>query len=225
MIRKAAKEDTKAIAELHELILGDSIFVRLGRPFLEGFYYALLTEDRLAFAYVCEYEGRPVGFIAMAASHESFYGQIKHRAPLLAWSLIRSVVCSPKTVISVLQAIGFLFRKGDLIRCDAGGELLQIAVHPDYRAHGDDGKPTKFFEKTKGRVARGLYLAAMEELKKRGVKDFRIMTGDNNVASNAFYSKMGARKCESGIMVFGHPTSIYRADVEGTLDILHNTRV
>jgi N-acetylglutamate synthase-like GNAT family acetyltransferase len=223
MIRKATKDDTKSIAELHELILGDSIFVRLGRPFLEGFYYALLTEDRLAFAHVYEHEGRPVGFIAMAASHESFYGQIKHRAPVLAWSLIRSILSSPKTIGSILQAMGFLLKKGDLIKCDAGGELLQIAVHPDFRAHGDDGKPTKFFESTKSRVAQGLYLEAMKELKKRGIKDFRIMTGDGNVASNAFYSKMGAKKVESGIKIFGHPTSIYRANVEDSLGILHNT--
>ena len=225
MIRKATKLDTKRIAELHEMILGDSIFVRLGRPFLEGFYYALLTEDKLAFAYVYEHEGKAVGFIAMAASHESFYGQIKHRAHILAWSLIRSMCSSPKTIGSILQAIGFLMKKGDLIKCDAGGELLQIAVHPDYRAHGDDGKPTKFFEKTRIRVARSLYLAAMNELKDRGVKDFRIMTGDDNVASNAFYSKMGAKKVESGIIVFGHPTSIYRANVEDAIGILHHTGV
>jgi ribosomal protein S18 acetylase RimI-like enzyme len=225
VIRKATKEDNKKIAELHELILGDSIFVRLGRPFLEGFYYSLLTEDKLAFAYVCEEDGKAVGFIAMAASHESFYGQIKNRAPILAWSLFKSVIASPKTIGSILQAIGFILKKGDLIKCDAGGELLQIAVRPDHRARGEDGKPTKFFEKTKTRVAQGLYIAAMEELERRGVEDFRIMTGDNNIASNSFYSKMGAKKVSGGIMIFGHHTSIYRANVEETLGILHHSGI
>ena len=225
MIRKAEKEDNKKIAELHELLLGDSIFVRLGRPFLEGFYYSLLTEDKLAFAYVCEEDGKAVGFIAMAASHESFYGQIKRRALVLAWSLFKSVIMSPKTIGSILQAISFILKKGDLIKCDAAGELLQIAVHPDYRAKGDDGKPTRFFDRTKMRVARGLYLSATEELKRRGVKDFRIMTGDNNIASNGFYSKMGAKKAATGIMIFGHPTSIYRVNVEESLGILHNSGI
>lgn len=225
MIRKAVKEDTQSIAELHEKILSDSIFIRLGRPFLEGFYYSLLTEDKLAFAYICEEGGKPVGFIAMAVSHESFYNQIKHRAPMLAWSLLKSIAASPKTIGSILQAIGFLMKKRDLIKCDAGGELLQIAVHPDYRARGEDGLPTKFFERTKTRVAQGLYRAAMEELQKRGVKDFRIMTGDDNIASNGFYSKMGAKKVAGGVLIFEHPTSTYRANVEETLGILHHSGV
>lgn len=225
MIRKATKADTKEIARLHKEILGDSIFVRLGTPFLEGFYYALLTGDDVAFAYVCEEEGRAVGFIAMAASHETFYGQTKKRAPQLAWSLIRSMLSSPKTIGSILQAMGFLMKKGSLIRCDAEGELLQIAVDPAYRTKQADGKPTAFFERTKRRVARELYAAAMEELKKRGVKDFRIMTGDDNVASNPFYVRMGCRKVAGGIQVFGHSTSIYRADVKESLGLLHNSGV
>lgn len=225
MIRKATKDDHKKIAALHELILGDSIFVRLGRPFLEGFYYSLLTEDRLAFAYLYEDDGRAVGFIAMASSHESFYGQIRHRAPLLAWSLFKSVMTSPKAIPGIFQALDFLLKKSDLIRCDAGGELLQIAVHPDYRARNADGKPTRFFQEKNVHVAKILYMSAMEELKARGVKDFRIMTGDDNAASNSFYSKMGAKKCESGIMIFGHPTSIYKANVEESIGIFHNTGV
>jgi ribosomal protein S18 acetylase RimI-like enzyme len=134
-----------------------------------------------------------------------------------------SIVSSPATIGSIIQAIGFMMKKKGLIRCDAGGELLQIAVHPDYRTRTCDGKPTEFFEKTKTRVARDLYLAAMQELKRRGVKDFRIMTGDDNIASNPFYVKMGCRKVEGGIPVFGHPTSIYKGNVEESLGILRNT--
>ena len=225
MIRKATKADTKELARLHKEILGDSIFVRLGRPFLEGFYYTLLAGDDVAFAYVCEDEGKAVGFIAMAASHEAFYGQTKKQAPRLAWSLFRSMLSSPKTIGSIFQAMGFLAKKGSLIQCDAEGELLQIAVDPAYRTRQDDGKPTAFFERTKTRVARELYRAALEELTQRGVRDFRIMTGDGNLVSNPFYVKMGCRKVAGGIPVFGHPTSIYRADVKESLGLLHNTRV
>lgn len=225
MIRKAATRDARRIAELHEELLGDSIFVRLGRPFLEGFYYTLLAEDDVAFAYVCEEDGRIIGFAAMAVSHERFYGQVRKRLFRLGSAILRSIVAKPATVGAVLQAASFMARKDSLIDCDAAGELLQIAVHPDFRARGPGGKETPYFAAKRVRVAQELFRRCMDELARRGVKDYRIMTGDDNSSSNPFYARMGCVKVASGIEVFGHPTSVYRGTVEGTRGLLSDTGV
>ncbi len=225
MIRKATTGDARRIAELHEELLGDSIFVRLGRPFLEGFYYSLLAEDDVAFAYVCEEDGSIIGFAAMAASHKRFYAQVRKRFLRLGFAIMRSIVAKPTTVTAVCEAAGFMLRKDGLITCDAEGELLQIAVHPDYRARGPGGKETPYFATKRVRVAQELFMRCMDELAARGIKDYRIMTGDANTSSNPFYARMGCVKVEGGVIVFGHPTSVYRGTVEGTRGLFSDTGV
>jgi ribosomal protein S18 acetylase RimI-like enzyme len=225
MIRKAVERDVSAIAELHTLILPDSIFVKLGRYFLERYYHTMLTNVEHVFSYVYEYDGKVVGFIAMATSHELFYRQIRKDSLPLAMTLMRSVFTSAGSFSAIIRALSFLGRKDELIQCDAEGELLQIAVHPDYRVRGQDGKSTDFFKRTNARIAQSLFLKAMEDLKARSVKDYRIMTGDDNAASNRFYAKLGCLKVASGIKIFNHPTSVYKGTVGGSLDILRHSGV
>lgn len=225
MTRRATGGDAKDVAVLHMLTLSDSIFARLGGYFLEHYYHTMLCRADHVFSYVYEYKGKIVGFIAMAASHKSFYGQIRKDLGPISLSLLNSIARSPASVFDILKAVLFLARKDDLVECDAQGELLQIAVDPGYRARSEDGSPSPFFSKTGLKVAEELFLEAVAELKRRKIRSFRIMTGDSNAVSNKFYMKMGCEKFSSGVKIFNSPTSIYRGDVEGILGIFHHTGV
>ncbi|MBN1526124.1 MAG: hypothetical protein JW919_00865 [Candidatus Omnitrophica bacterium] len=225
MIRRATRGDAGNIADLHALALRGSIFLELGRPFLEQFYYGTLADADDVFSYVYEQDGRIVGFVTMAASHELFYRHIMKDLPQLLVSLARSAIASPSSVASMAKAAFFMTKKERLIRCDAKGELLQIAVHPDYRARLENGEPTPFFRDTGVKVAEALFFNAAMELRKRGVRDFRIMTGGENVVSNKFYSRLGCRKVADNIQVFGKPTSLYRCDVEDAIGLLDHTGI
>lgn len=225
MIRPADQKDNACIADLHAAVLPDSIFVRLGRYFLERYYYKLLSKRDSVFAYVYEYNGKITGFIAMAASHKLFYSRIKKDILPLGWALARSCMASPKVFIEIVKSLMFLATKDKAIACDAEGELLQIVVDENYRVKTSNGNETDFFKNTGTRIAESLFFTALEELKRRRVKDFRIMTGESNIASNRFYAKMGCRKAFDGVSVFNQPTRIYKGNVEEMIGLLHHTGV
>jgi ribosomal protein S18 acetylase RimI-like enzyme len=225
MIRAATPHDVKSITDLHLLILPDSIFVRLGRCFLQQYYHTMLITREHVFLYVWEHEGRVIGFISMASSLKSFYRQIYRDAIQVGAVLIFSALRNPQVLREIIKALQFLRYKDTRIPCQAHAELLQLAVHPEYRAKTQNGASTNFFLKNKVRVAEELFGKAVQELDARGVKDFRIMTGDANIASNRFYSKMGSRKVAEGVNIFQSPTSFYKGDVKEILDIYYRTRV
>lgn len=225
MIRRTSEKDLPQIAALHDMILPDSIFARLGRNFLEQYYHAMLMKQDDIFSCVYMQDGKVAGFIVMASSGRKFYAHIWRGLLPLLWALMKTLVARPASINEMLKAAAFLMCKNRLIKCQAGGELLQIAVHPDYRVKSGDNKETDFFRRTGHKIAEELFLKAIVDLKGRGVKDFRIMTGDDNVASNKFYMKMGCVKVSSGIDIFNSPTSIYKGSVYGTIDLFHNTGV
>jgi ribosomal protein S18 acetylase RimI-like enzyme len=224
MLKKATQEDIKAIASLHELVLSESIFVKLGRHFLERYYHHMLVHKAHVFSYVFKHDEITVGFIAMTSSHELFYREIQKDAFPLSLALLRSILNSPKVFFDIIQALRFLKKRDALGQFEAEAELLQIAVHPDFRVKSGNGGLTAFFKKNGVKIAEELFTVAMKDLKDRNVKDFRIMTGDTNIASNRFYTKMGCNKIASAVNIFGCPTSFYRGNIEEIIDILHNTR-
>lgn len=225
MIRRATASDAKEIAQLHELVLPCSIFVRLGKYFLESYYHRLLASADHVFSFVYVHEGRIAGFVAVTTSHKLFYSRIRRDFLPLSAALLRSAIASPRSCAAIAQAALFMLGKEKIVQCDAEGELLQIAVRPDCRARMDSGEPTPFFAKTGVKVAEALFIDAVTELRKRGVRSFRIMTGDANAASNRFYSRMGCKKIAAGMNIFGNPTSLYRCDAEDILGILDHPGV
>ena len=209
------RDQAAQVAGIHERVLHDSIYTQLGRAFLE-YYYTRLLDNPDFLCHVYTIDGKVTGFLAStsAASHV-FLRQIVRDPVRLIRTIGKAVVRDPAKLVILASAAKFLLADRPRFPVTADGEVLSLAVLPEYRAtelRADGGvRPTEFFERHRAFVAGELFDAAVSALAARGVRDIKVMTGSNNRASNRFYEKVGCRLAAEGYPIFGEPSNLYYA--------------
>lgn len=212
------REHASAVAGIHQSVLTDSVYTCIGRRFLDYYYENLLKRDDF-FCHVHIFNSKVTGFLASTSeARRIFFRHLLGDALRISVVLLRILAQDPGKLGVILSASRFLFMQRPEMLPHVDGEVLSFAVLPEYRTTevGPDGeiRPTEFYARWKIAVAAELFLAAMQSLAVRGVRDVKIMTPADNAASNRFYTKMGCRLAVTGSTVFGHPTNLYHAQID-----------
>jgi ribosomal protein S18 acetylase RimI-like enzyme len=206
------------VAAIHARVLPESIYSELGRPFLEYYYERLLRNpDFVCLVHVLD-DGTVTGFLASsAAAGKVFFRQMASDSLQLGLTLARVAAGDPSKLATLGRAARFLLRDRPRFPVTADGEVLSLAVLPEYRATEPvpgGVRPTPFFDRYHVSVGAELFRATVEALGARGARDLKIMTATDNPASNRFYTKVGCRLVTSNYLIFGHPSNLYYARIE-----------
>lgn len=173
------------LASLHEKLLPHSPVALLGRGFMEDFYYRLLPKRQLTFGSVAYIDEIPVGFVVACTDSAGFMGKaIRRDWYSLMWTMTVSLVMKPSRIRAVWEAIQILKDVTTSNIPPGTGELLSLAVAPDYRT-------AEFNCRTGLNIASDLRRIAMEGLHSRAVKRVRTVVDADNLVGNIFYRADG----------------------------------
>lgn len=212
-------EIVRGMVALHQRTLPESIFARLGEPFLRYTYERLFRADE-AFGWTYLVDGRPVGLITCTIDFDRWASRTLRRE---WWRIVSTVVAGmirqPRVVRECLSAAAFL--QGSAQRGDRrpAAEIVSFAVEPAFRKHVVDSTPdrpkrTLFYAQTGIAIAEELFRAAVEELARRGARRLRIMTLAHNPASNRFYARYGCAPAGTVHEYLGVPVQLYEAPID-----------
>lgn len=195
-IRPMQFRDARRVAELHHAAMGNSLWARLGVPFLQQLYQALVDcPFFLGFVYV--EDGHVRGFIAGSTDTAKMYRHIaKHRfaflAPAAAWGLLRQ----PAVGVPLLQTARYFGVSG---ADDVPGESLFCSFEPDLRG-----------KRVSGHINKVLF----DELAGRGHRQVKITTEVDNEGANRQLTSWGFRDAHR-FRFYGKDMVTYVLDLVG----------
>ncbi len=169
-VRLATPADAPAVARLHAELISQGFLVALGRPFLERLYRRVACSER-SFIVVGVHGGAVSGFVAVAEDTSSLYREFLLRDGVIAGvRAARALVRHPRKVFETL-------RHGmDNAAGVAGAEILAVAVASGTRGRG---------------VGATLVAAAVDELRRRGIREAHVVTAVDNEAARRTYLRCG----------------------------------
>ena len=183
--------NTRHIAELHAELLPRSPLTKLGKSFMERFYYKALTRQGLVFGAVAYVDGRPAGFIAAT------YDSDRLLATAIRWNVFRlawvglTTFPSPKRVMAIAESLGIVKSrqpKADipLEKLSAGltGEVLSIGVRKGFRSR-------EFKLQTGLQIGADLMTGVVAGFGKSNVVRARLIIDSKDLVAQAFCRRLG----------------------------------
>ncbi|MDP2312766.1 MAG: hypothetical protein Q8P41_07660 [Pseudomonadota bacterium] len=174
-IRPMQYRDAERVAELHHAAMGNSLWARLGEPFLASLYRALI-DSPLFFGFVyCEpgpsggsAAGPEVkGFIAGSTDTATMYRWVlRRRGMFVAPAALRGVLGHPTAAVKLLQTARYFGVSG---AADVPAESLFCSFVPDLRG-----------KRVSGHINKVLF----DELYARGRSHVKITTEVDNEGAN-----------------------------------------
>jgi len=183
--------DRRALAELHAALLPASSLPKLGRGFLEHFYYAVLPREDLVFGCVAYLDELPVGFMVNTRYPGSYMSMAIRRHPVrFAWRMALAAFTNTGSLISALRA-----RKRMQAQAASSGsghpdaperflEGLFLAVRPEYTRPG-------FVRESGLHIARDLLSRSLSLASECGAPEMRVAVMRTNAAALALYLRGG----------------------------------
>jgi hypothetical protein len=184
-----SRADVKAVADLHREYLSDSPVVKMGRHFLQSFYYGECVQTGLIGCMLCRVDGRVVGFISYTEHPDDFMIRGMRRGFVrLAWWIAVSVAMGStriKDLVFVLRLMRERSRTSNRDAAQGVGEVLSMVVLPEYQSHVLPGGDC--------RLAVRLFESTAKHFRNRSFKRLRMHVQPSNVASNMFWNALGCR--------------------------------
>lgn len=181
-------------ARLHRDLLPGSPIARLGRRFMERFYYRTLVSDGLVQGYLYYVENQAAGFVAQTRQPSRFMAEgLRRHWPALCGILFLDVLSDPRRVAVILWTLRHMMGQRSAPAGAAEGEILSFGVLPEYRAPA-------FVRRSGHRIAGTLFDAALEALQAQGVHRVRAVVETSNREALMFYHARGCQiRPESGV--------------------------
>lgn len=203
------RADVSSVAALHSTDLPDSPIARLGRRFLEEFYYSSLVAAGLVRCLVYRQDGKVVAFLSYTRYPADFIAQgIRRYWFRLSWIMLKTVVAQPSALGNILSAMKFTRggNRADLFPESGMIEALSLVVPPSHQKHvppgGTSRLPVRFIEWMAER--------AVDE----GADQVLYAVEPRNMASNLLFNSLG---CEfSKADYAGQTVHMYTHRVGGT---------
>jgi len=170
-IRLATVEDSVQIAEIHKKEINQGFLSELGDAFLAEFYRAIIQSPG-GFCVVAEDEERVIGFISGCERIGGFYKFFFKTHTVKALRILLPKVFNVGRVKKIFETLFYPRKEKNM----PSAELLTIAVESAYQGKG---------------IARPLFGAFVEEMKRRGVVEFKVLVGESLPRAIAFYEKLG----------------------------------
>ena len=216
--RGLTRAESSDISALHEELLSHSPLVKLGKVFMEQFYYSVLSSSgsiRGAIAYV---DDRPAGFIVATNDAGQFMSKAARKHPVrLVSVLFKSVITDPRRANGMIEAYRIQANVSSVGYGPGFGELLSFGVLPAYRARN-------FIVETGLQIAADLQDVAMRQLGELGVRTVRACVDCDNLPAQFFYRAHGWRLGEPAVPGWSVPTMEFLFDIEepGTPNCAHS---
>ena len=177
----------------------------IGVTFREEIFYPALIEDPDGFVWIYLVQGNLAGYIAGTQDVPSFYKLLKRRAPLLLFRLLAKAILKMPSLLVKYAASGVRMERmpqKELIPA----EIISFGVLPAYR--------TPEFELQHGRhVAKALFEKAVESFRQAGIREYKVMTIQQNKAANRFYERQGCRLAGTS-QPFGVPCNVFVGELK-----------
>jgi len=177
------------LARLHEQLLPHSPLSKLGRRFMEGFYYRVLPEDGHIFGAIVHVGTEPAGFTAATLDSDGFMGAaLRKHAFLLMRVIAESAIRSPRSLAGVWEAGSILLDRAAVSGNDAVAELLSLGVL------------SRFQRRTAGLPLAAALLSHVHSVfVRRGVFSARLIVDADNEPAQKCYKRAGWRLNRSGV--------------------------
>lgn len=189
------------LADLHARILPTSPLVRLGRRFMEKFYYSVLPEHALIFGAVACVEGTPAAFVVATSDSSGFIRTAVRRCwGKMAYESAASLLTNPRVLKGVPEALALTKSRFAEWRhrshhaepeheshIPQGGEILSIGTLPEYQTPG-------FHRETRLNLAEELLNFAVGRLRDNGTQVVRCVVDADNKPAQFFYHSRGWRR-------------------------------
>lgn len=173
------------LAFLHATLLPNSPLTKLGRRFMEHFYYAELPKDGFVFGSLAYVDDQPVGFaIGTDDSNRFMNAALRKLWWKLLWEMGKIVLLHPAHVRSIGEALAIMRSRGSVVSHQREGEILSMGVLPMYLE-------SSFVRKTGLNIVNDLYEQVMGSLQTKNVKVIRVIVDADNTPAKLFYLGLG----------------------------------
>lgn len=187
------RRDVPAVARQHHAAMGTSLWARLGVPFLEALYRALLDSPHFL-AFIYEEDGRIGGFIAGSTDTARMFSETcAAHWPSLGLAAARGLARRPALALRLLRTGTYFERSGDEIP----GESLFCSFEPDLRG-----------TRVSGHVNKVLF----DDLFARGHARVKITTEADNAGANRQLGSWGF-EVDRRFSFYGKPMVRYVLDL------------
>jgi ribosomal protein S18 acetylase RimI-like enzyme len=183
--------NTRHIALLHAELLPRSPLTKLGKRFMERFYYKALSKQGLIFGAVAYVDGRPAGFISATYDSDHLL------AHAIRWNVFRlafvglTTFPSPRRVMAVAESLGIVKSrqpKADIplekVMGGPTGEVLSVGVRKSYRSR-------EFKLKTGLQIGADLMSGVMAGFAKSNVVRARLIIDSKDLVAQSFCRRLG----------------------------------
>lgn len=190
-IRLLKYEDVKKIAEFHKTYIEKGFISSLGERFLTVLYQSM-NNSKYSFCLVYKEDDRFKGFVSGSVNIKKFYLEFILNHFLKIVIILFPKLLSIKFLIKILETLMYPTKKTNYKLPDA--ELLSIVVEQEFQGTG---------------VSELLFLSLINEFKKRGINEFKVVVGDNLERAKRFYEKMGGVLASKIEVHKGEVSSVY----------------
>ena len=173
------------ITDLHEQLLPRSPIAKLGRPFMERFYYSILPRAGQIFGSIAYVDDSPAGFIT--ATHDSagfMKSMLLRQWPRLVWVISMSLIQTPHHAGSVWEAFRLMTTRNKARGAGLEGEILSLGVLTAFVEPG-------FVRRTGLRIAYDLIDSVMSKFGELGTPLIRAVVDADNTSAKFFYHSLG----------------------------------
>lgn len=171
IIQLATKTDALQIAQIHQQEVNQGFLSQLGINFLTKLYQAMI-DFSLTFIVVAKEHNQITGFVSGCTDLNKFYHYF-----LKKYFFSTCFILLPKIFqISILKKIAEILKYKNTKNNLPKAELLTLAVLQEFQGQG---------------VAQILLTEFNKEMRKRGIKKFKVVVGERLPRAIAFYEKMG----------------------------------
>ncbi|MDR3650553.1 MAG: GNAT family N-acetyltransferase [Acidimicrobiales bacterium] len=191
VVRVGGPADAASAATLHTRLISDGFLSSLGPRFLGRLYGRIVRSDE-SFLLIAEAGGTAVGFIAGSVATGRLYRSFLRRDGVAAF------LSAPLRLVTALPRVLETLRHGRDDGGAGGGELLAVAVDPEWRGR---------------HVGRQLVEGFLRELEDRGVRGAHVVVGADNEAAIAMYRRSGFAPTRTFEMHPGTRSLVMETDV------------
>ncbi len=189
-IKLASKNDSREIAAIHQQEINQGFLSQLGVRFLSKLYEAMILSEN-CFIVVAEENNQIVGFISGCLNTEEFYREF-----LKKYGYGSMIILLPKILnFTILKKILETLRYSKKIdkNCPEA-ELLTIACKKEFRGTG---------------LSTDMFNGFIGETRKRGIKEFKVVVGEELSRAVGFYEKLGFKLHSNVTIHKGSSSRIY----------------
>ncbi len=185
---KDALPPADVLAHLHAELLPRSPVAKLGRRFMEKFYYRVLPQMGSIYGVLAYVDSEPAGFIVVTDDPAGFMPHVIRRHWFsLGWTLATSLLLAPRRIASAIEGARIMASRPAEERTahpmsheHEYGEILSFGVLEPYRQ-------IKFVRATGLRLGSELMDRALDMLGKSGVEVVRAIVDADNMPAQMFY--------------------------------------